>query len=58
MLKKILTNTLAQQFSWAGKTKRTFKDLKLADVIKRKFTVINIIVQFILIKVKCFNYCS
>jgi len=37
MLKKILTNTLAQQFSWAGKTKRTFKDLKLANVIKRKF---------------------
>jgi len=37
MLKKVLTNTLAQQFSWADKTKHTFKNLKLANVIKRKF---------------------
>ncbi|KMQ82446.1 hypothetical protein RF55_22962, partial [Lasius niger] len=34
MLKKLLTNSLAQQFSWAGKkAKCSFKDLKLANVI-------------------------
>lgn len=34
MLKKLLTNTLAQQFSWVGKkAKRSFKDLRLANVI-------------------------
>ncbi|KAM0727950.1 hypothetical protein ACS0PU_005419 [Formica fusca] len=34
MLKKVLTNTLARHFSWAGKkAKRNFKDLKLANVI-------------------------
>lgn len=38
MLKKVLTNTLARHFSWAGKkAKRNFKDLKLANVIIRKF---------------------
>jgi len=34
ILKKMLTNPLAQQFSWAGrKNKHSFKDLKLANII-------------------------
>ncbi|GAB1865731.1 hypothetical protein CAJAP_06810 [Camponotus japonicus] len=34
ILRKIITNTLAQDFSWAGrKTKRCFKDLSLTKII-------------------------
>lgn len=44
MLKKMLTNTLAEQFSWAGKkTKRTFKDLGLAKLIMRKYSLYNFV---------------
>lgn len=38
ILRKIITNTLAQDFSWAGKKiKRCFKDLSLTKIIIRKF---------------------
>jgi len=40
ILKKLLTYSLAQQFSWAGKkAKSSFKDLKIANIITRKFTL-------------------
>lgn len=38
ILKKILANSLAVKFSWAGmKGKQTFKDLGLAKIIMRTF---------------------
>lgn len=38
ILKKIMVNSLAVKFSWAGmKGKLIFKDLNIAKIIKRKF---------------------
>lgn len=60
IMKKTITNNVAQQFSWAGKkTKRSFKNLKLANVIIRKFILYyifysNILLQLVLIKVQYF----
>lgn len=38
ILKKAITNPLAENFSWVGrKAKRSFRDLHLAQVIKGTF---------------------
>lgn len=40
ILKKIMVNTLAIQFSWAMKGKLIFKDLIIAKIIMRMFIFI------------------
>jgi len=40
ILKKAITNSVALNFSWAGKrNKKSFKDLTLAKIIARKFII-------------------
>lgn len=43
ILKKIMANSLATKFSWAGmKGKLIFKDLMIAKIVMRKFIFIKI----------------
>jgi len=41
IMKKVMTDTLAQKLSWTGrKNKHSFKDLNLSKIIIRKFFLI------------------